>query len=251
MKTKQTILLLLAVLLSGCASFENQSQNKILNYYHSVPQLDGIYWGIGSGLSINEASENSRLDISKQIYSKVYEKIIRNTEIIDNGSEISSKDVLIVKAELETDTILTNVKRLDYKIGNDGIIYVLSYLNINSDIYLDESIILAKLNNSYNIKKNFKILSSAIVPGSGQLIDKYYLEGSLFAGTALASIFGVIYGFNMMGSTYQDYMAAENFSVQQYYYSQWEDYRMQTIMSGSLYLATSIISALNYGSKTF
>lgn len=237
--------------LSCCATTSLKSENKVLDYYQNTPHHENLYWGIGSGKNLKEASEESRLSISWQLYTKVYERIEKKHLIENNNGKSTSKETIEIVARLETETSLQNVKRLDYKTSIDGLVHVLSYLNNDIKIPFNEQDILDQINRKYYMIKNTKLAGSAILPGTGQLLDGEFFKGGMMLTGAVGSVIGMIFGTSGMSSNYSSYLSAENSSTQQYYFNQYEDFRLVTIISGVFYLISSAVSAIDYEANSF
>ena len=246
-------LLIITLSLLNCATTPLKSDIKILNYYSNTPKEEDLYWGIGMGKNLPEASQNSRIDIATQLYTKIYEEIIRVHTVTSGGKEITPEEESYFKsvAKLQTNAELYKVKRLDYKTSLNGSIGVLSYLNNGIETPFNEETALNQIDNTYRKRKILKLSTSFILPGTGQLLDGEPVKGGLMLAGAAGSAFGFIYSISQMQASYRDYQSAPNNSTQQYYLDRWESSKLLTIVSGILYLLSGAVSAIDFEANSF
>ncbi len=211
--TKSIALLLFTLLLlNACASNQNRDVKKLMNYYSNTPQDEYIYWGIGMGKTLAQATQNSRIDISGQVYSKIYSEVVMQST---DSTAMGANESITSMAQVQTESELEKVKRLDYKLVEDTYI-VLSYLNRGEEP-VNEGQLMRSIARLHKKHKTWKTVSSFFVPGTGQLIDGDYLKGGLMLTGALGAGLGIIAGALQMQTNYNEMQNAPNPATYQHY----------------------------------
>ena len=206
--------------------------------------MPGVIFGFGWGSSLPIAMHNGRTDIAKQLRVTIDNRmaIYDSTE-----SETSVEHFSVQKID---NLVLDNSKRVHLTISNSGYYYVLLYYPDDVPDTFSETEILEEITRREKTSLAVSTALSGVVPGTGQLMNRRYVKGSLMLAGAAALIGTFTFSLINFADDIQKAQAATSNAVRSYYVNSGEVYSTIALISGILYIGEALWSGLdNYSSQ--
>ena len=242
--TTNTCFTLLAIILMSCGTLKN-GNSQVPRLYEHVPNIQGVYWGFGHGSNLRNATVESIIDISYQVYSEVNAELIRRMIIIDENGEVSKTEDFEQKALLKTYAILTNAKRLQYRTSTDGDVYALSYVKIDNAAIVDEQQIVEEIKMIEKKDKLIKSSMSVLLPGTGHMMNGQYAKGGLLLSVATSLSIGTFLLINEGYNAYDEYKRAPDPIAQEIYRRRAIEYFIGALIGGVAYIVEGVVCVVD------
>ncbi len=237
----------LAILLAGlssCASVSAPRKADIPNYYLNPPNVPGVIFGFGWGPSLSIAMQKGREDIARQ------RQVFIDSRVAIHESTASDTSVEISLVHEVRNLILNNSKRIHLTRSDSGHYYVLLYYPYNVTETFNENDIVAAIHKEEKTNLAVTTAFSSIIPGTGQLMNRKPVKGTLMLAGAAALLGTFVFSLINAADNMQKAQAATSNAVRSHYVNSSENYSAIALISGLLYAGEAVWSGLdNYSSQ--
>ena len=242
-----TCAMVIAIMLSGlcsCSSTSIHSRADIPDFYLNPPNVPGVIFGFGTGDSLGAAMQNGRDDIARQLQVTIESRIA-----IHESSE-SNTSVEMTSVQEVKNLVLKNSKRIHMTVPDSGYYYVLLYYSENTPASIGETEILEKIRKREKTSLAVSTALSSTIPGTGQLMNRRYVKGSLMLAGAAVLIGTFSFTLSHAIDDMRRAQTATSNIVRQHYTTSSENYSTIALISAILYAGGALWSGLdNYSSQ--